>query len=207
MLRDDDQSLVIERVRVLQGHIDPASAYVVDDYPYGRTLRCRIRYWIETAERGKAKGQQRFARQTTNPKLHGQPWNKPHYSTYSDLAVLYLDEQDHVQWWGTGLWIRAVADARARLMGIVDQLTWEQGRRYDALLAASKRADSRWGEFDEAVTALAAEIAYSGQLPTIENGVWDLPDGRRFHLGLYPTDWATYVTAARLRVTEQHRQV
>jgi len=139
--------------------------------------------------------------------VDGEPWNKPHYSTYTDLAVLYLDEQDHVQWWGTGIWMRAVGDARARLMGIVDQFTWEQGRLYDVLLAASKRADSRWGEFDEAVTALAAEIAYHGQLPTLENGVWDLPDGRRFHFGLYPTEWATYVTAARHRVAEQQGMV
>jgi len=67
MLRDDDQSLVIERVRVLQGHTDPESAYVVDDYPYGRVLRCKIRYWVETAGKGKAKGQQRFVRQNHQP--------------------------------------------------------------------------------------------------------------------------------------------
>jgi hypothetical protein len=34
------------RVRLLLGHVDADSAYVVDDYPYGGRLRCRIRYWI-----------------------------------------------------------------------------------------------------------------------------------------------------------------
>jgi hypothetical protein len=36
----------IARVRLLLGHIDADTAYVVDDYPYGYRLRCRIRYWV-----------------------------------------------------------------------------------------------------------------------------------------------------------------
>jgi len=39
----------IPRVRLLVGHVDADSAYVVEDYPYGGALRCRIRYWIDTA--------------------------------------------------------------------------------------------------------------------------------------------------------------
>lgn len=34
----------IERVRLLLGHVSPQTAYLVEDYPYGRQLRCRIRY-------------------------------------------------------------------------------------------------------------------------------------------------------------------
>ena len=67
--------------------------HMVDDYPYGFRLRCKIRYWIETTKRG-----QRFVSQTTNPKKAGEHWNKPKKSTYSDLLALYLDENDHVKY-------------------------------------------------------------------------------------------------------------
>lgn len=38
-------------MKVLSGHTSPETAYVVDDYPYGFRLRCKIRYWIETKKR------------------------------------------------------------------------------------------------------------------------------------------------------------
>ena len=35
-------------MQILPGiHISPETAYVIDDYPYGFRLRCRIRYWLE----------------------------------------------------------------------------------------------------------------------------------------------------------------
>ena len=80
-------------VTVLSGHDSPETAYVVDDYPYGFRLRCKIRYWVET----NPKHGQRVVSQTTNPKKDGEVWNKSKPSTYSRLRVLYLDEQDHVQ--------------------------------------------------------------------------------------------------------------
>src|SRR6516165_4444148 len=64
-------------MQILSGHISPETAYVVEDYPYGLRLRCRIRYWLEhTPKRGF-----RFWSQTTNPK-RGNIWNKPKASTY-----------------------------------------------------------------------------------------------------------------------------
>jgi len=73
----------IALVRLLVGHVDADTAYVVDDYPYGGGLRCRIRYWIDTdISRGHA-GWQRFVSQTTNPRRAGQPWNHPKQSTYA----------------------------------------------------------------------------------------------------------------------------
>ena len=81
----------------LKGHTSPETAYVVDDYPYGFRLRCKIRYWIET----KPGFGQRMASQTTNPKKAGECWNKPKPSTYSPVRVLYLDDKGHVQ--GDGL--------------------------------------------------------------------------------------------------------
>jgi len=32
---------------VLSGHTTMETAYLVDDYPYGFRLRCKIRYWLE----------------------------------------------------------------------------------------------------------------------------------------------------------------
>ncbi len=78
--------------RVIVGASSAETAHVVEDYPYGFRLRCRIRYWIEThPTRG-----QRVVSQTTNPK-RGDVWNKPKASTYTDLRAIYLDEQGHVQ--------------------------------------------------------------------------------------------------------------
>ena len=80
----------------LYGHVSPETAYVVDDYPYGFRLRCKIRYWLERhPKRG-----WRFCSQTTNPK-RGDTWNKPKASTYVRFAAcMYLNEESHVTWAG-----------------------------------------------------------------------------------------------------------
>jgi hypothetical protein len=78
-------------MKVLKGHVNEETAYVVNDYPYGFRLRCKIRYWIETNKNGS-----RFCSQTTNPKKAGEVWNKPKKGTYSDLKALFLNEEEHV---------------------------------------------------------------------------------------------------------------
>ena len=84
-------------MKLLTGHISPETAYVVEDYPYGFRLRCKIRYWIEY----KAKKGFRCVSQTTNPKRPGEVWNKPKASTYSLFGgAMYLDENEHVQFTG-----------------------------------------------------------------------------------------------------------
>jgi hypothetical protein len=81
----------------LYGHTSEATAYVVDDYPYGFRERTQIRYWLEH----KPKKGWRFVSQTLNPKT-GR-WNKPKASTYAEWgAAMYLDENGHVQWTGVG---------------------------------------------------------------------------------------------------------
>src|SRR5689334_7409438 len=91
--RDEDRVEAvtgIARVRLLAGHVDPDSAYLVDDYPYGRVLRCRIRCWIEDdIRRSDHAGWQRFVSQTTNPRRPGQPWNNPKASTYARRMWMY----------------------------------------------------------------------------------------------------------------------
>lgn len=70
------------------------TAVVVSDYPYGRRLRCVMRYWLETK---KSHGT-RLVSQTNNPKRPGLVWNKPHAGTYTQGAVvLHTDENAHVK--------------------------------------------------------------------------------------------------------------
>ena len=83
-------------MQILKGHVSPETAYVVDDYPYGYKLRCKIRYWLDYAPK---KGV-RVVSQTTNPK-RGNIWNKPKASTYYRFGgAMVLDENNHVQFVG-----------------------------------------------------------------------------------------------------------
>lgn len=81
-------------ITMLKGHVSPETAFVVEDYPYGFRLRCKMRHWLEYApKRGF-----RHVAQTSNPKASGLVWNKPKASTYFRFgAALYLDEKGHVQ--------------------------------------------------------------------------------------------------------------
>lgn len=87
-------------LKPLTGHTTPETAYVVDDYPYGFKLRCKIRYWLEYAPK---KGF-RFCSQTTNPKKAGEVWNAPKKSTYSMLGVMGLNDEGHVTWTGLSIY-------------------------------------------------------------------------------------------------------
>lgn len=76
-------------VTALYGHNSFETAYIVQDYPYGR-LRCKMYFWLETHPK---KGV-RLVTQSENPK-NGR-MNKPHASTYSKITEnLYLDENGH----------------------------------------------------------------------------------------------------------------
>lgn len=89
--------MIIGNQTILKGHLSPATAFVVNDYPYGYTLRCKIRYWLEHSTRHGV----RLVSQTTNPKRPGEVWNKPKASTYSRFGgCMFLDHQNHVQWSG-----------------------------------------------------------------------------------------------------------
>lgn len=84
-------------MEILKGHHSPETAFLVDDYPYGFRLRCKIRYWLEYhPKRG-----YRFVSQTTNPKRGNATWNKPKASTYAKMGgAMFLDENKHVHWTG-----------------------------------------------------------------------------------------------------------
>jgi hypothetical protein len=194
----DMNTLTIPRVTVLTGHTSPDTAYLVEDYPYGRRLRCKIRYWIETAAKGTARGQQRFMAQTTNPRSP-EPhdvWNRPKASTYSQIMVMYLDDIDHVHAWHIPLWIEGTFDARTRAMGIYAGLSSYQRQLYDDMLAFSHKHNSiRWEDYHDRVSTLAEWIATIGMAPTLRNNVWS-NGNRQFYL----SDPAAYVTAARAAI-------
>ena len=76
-------------MKILEKQPIQEDPYIVENYPYGYTLRTTIRYWVETTNRG-----QRFVRQTLNPKTGA--WNKPKKSTYSQILLVGLDEKNHI---------------------------------------------------------------------------------------------------------------
>lgn len=124
-------------MKLLSGHVSPETAYVVDDYPYGFRLRCKIRYWLEyNAKRGF-----RFVSQTTNPKRPGEVWNKPKASTYMRFgAAMFVNEDDgHVGWAGLGEYSNG-AEAKA----------W-QDKYGEAVPEAGRQRLAKW---------VAAKLAY-----------------------------------------------
>lgn len=127
-----------EHMTTLIGHTTPETAYVVEDYPYGFRLRCKIRYWLEY-KRGQG---YRLVSQTTNPKIAGREvWNKPKASTYAPLAVMVLDAEQHVTWIGVRPYELADVDAFAETHAAALTGEVEQGilRHLRAMIRASKR--------------------------------------------------------------------
>lgn len=79
---------------IAQVHTSPETAYIIEDYPFGFRLRCKMRVWIES---DKKKGM-RVVRQTTDPRKAGEFWNAPKKSTYDTLKVLYIDsDTGHIE--------------------------------------------------------------------------------------------------------------
>lgn len=75
-------------IQILKGHLSPETAYVVDDYPYGFRLRCKMRYWLEIHPQRGVRGMS----QTSNPKKEGLVWNKPKASNYAYVsAAMFLE--------------------------------------------------------------------------------------------------------------------
>lgn len=97
-------------------HNSPETAYVIDDYPFGRTIRCFKRVWIETATKGAKKGLQRIVHQTTKKSVNvckdeydaapmDKPhlWNKPKAGTYGKVQIMGIDEETgHLEFDGLG---------------------------------------------------------------------------------------------------------
>lgn len=74
-------------VQVITGATSFETAFIQEDYPYGRRLRCERASWVETVPRYGM----RVVHRTTNPKRTGKRWNSPHPETYTDgIVVLFV---------------------------------------------------------------------------------------------------------------------
>lgn len=174
---------MIEHRTLLLGHTSPETAYVVEDYPYGFRLRCKIRYWIETAQKGAKKGQQRFMSQTTNPKKigMGEVWNKPKASTYYMQAWLYLDGDSHVQHTGVGMWVTPEQYDRYRLNGVYDQMPENDRKVYNVLTKIAQRDAISWQRWSETIDIYVEAIKTTGEPPVMDNGTITKPGGGGYH--------------------------
>ncbi|MGW5384058.1 hypothetical protein [Nocardia sp. NPDC003963] len=125
----DERGKVVE---VLRGHTTAETSVSVDDYPYASTWTTR-RYWVETAEKGAKKGQQRRVAQTLNPKT-GR-WNKPRLSGYvhgmhlvryenGQIDAITEPHWDYIEWvrfWLTGIWDH-LNESERKVNGILQDL-------------------------------------------------------------------------------------
>ena len=75
----------------LYNHASEETAYLVPSYPYGRKLRCQIKFWLDhDPKRG-----YRFCSRTEDPRRPGY-WNAVKKGTYHLIAAcMYLDEENH----------------------------------------------------------------------------------------------------------------
>lgn len=110
-------------VKVLSGHTSPETSFLQPDYPYGRTLRCKRKVWVETATKGSAKGKMRFVHQTSNPRKSTESWNKPHAEQYRDFLLMYVNpENGHVETAGVDVYsVEEVQKFKARWYALLDE--------------------------------------------------------------------------------------
>lgn len=77
---------------------DVNNPYVISDYPYGFTLRCQMRVYIEYRE----KFGFRVFSVTSNPKKDNLYWNKPKAGVYHKFAAVIISANKHYHVVGLG---------------------------------------------------------------------------------------------------------
>jgi len=139
-------------MKILKDHTTKETAYIVDDYPYGFRLRCKIRYWLEHhPTRGS-----RLCSQTTNPKRVSEYWNTPKCSTFAYLAgCMFLDENNYVQWTGLNEYSTA-QESITWYETYKDGLTPELLKRVEAWIRGKRK-------FEEAVEKGKIEITVTSR--------------------------------------------
>jgi len=66
------------------------TGFLQEDYPYGRTLRCKRKVWVELATKGAKAGMMRLCYSTTNPKKTKEVWNPAQFHQYCTFLVAYV---------------------------------------------------------------------------------------------------------------------
>lgn len=146
--------------QILHGHVSPDTAYVVDDYPYGFRLRCKMRYWLEyNPQRGF-----RLWSQSSDPK-RGHVWNKPKASIYARFGgAMYLDELSRVQWSGLSEYSNG-AEAKA-WSDTYRQGVPEEGRaKLDQWVAAKLAYDAARKPGDPLHVGVVAAVKAAAAIP------------------------------------------
>ena len=159
-------------MEILQGHTSPESAHITFDYPFGRSIRCLRREWIERADKGSARGQYRFVTQTTDKAFNAQytqciqersavyanmkalellqsgavRWNAPKASTYTDFMVMVAapldDGSGRIGVSHEGLGAFCGPERLRRFYALADQLTNEQQARLAWLEKLDRRGNA-----------------------------------------------------------------
>lgn len=138
---------------VLNGHVSPETAYIIDSYPYGR-LRCQMRVWIET----KANQGQRYMTQTSNPKRNNDWNNKPKASTYGYITIIVQDDSNgHVHRDGLSNypWVEEIAKFKAKFYDQLDAATKERFDKIETASRAAKCNQESWAKVDAQNTIAA----------------------------------------------------
>lgn len=130
---------------------------IVENYPYGFRLKTKIAYFIDTK-----KNKQRLGTKTLNPKT--QLWNKPKYSTYTDIIVLGKDkEKGYIHNLGFGItysdkedlnkWLNFLGDFRTDYIN-------KQLKYFNAIIETRKyiKTEIRTKQFKHKVTGEIKEV-------------------------------------------------
>lgn len=123
------QATETKKLTVLLNHNTEETAYMVNDYPYGYTLRTKIRYWVESTPK---KGD-RFVSQTLNPKTN--KWNAPKKCTYKPLLFLVLNEENHVKTASCSIYCEKEKITKLiDFIGGIEKLNEDQLKMYNSLM-------------------------------------------------------------------------
>ena len=126
----------------LFGHYNEETAYLIEDYPYGRRKRCQKKVWLETDPQGK-KGD-RFVSRTQNP--DSKRWNAEKKSTYSNIGVLFKDEKGHIHWTAITIYdSREKVKAFVENIGGVEKLNEGQTIMYNSLMGIDHTVRDGYG--------------------------------------------------------------
>lgn len=148
---------------VLNGHVSPETAYIIESYPYGR-LRCQMKCWVETATKGAKKGEQRYVTQTSNPKRDNLVWNKPHFGTYSTMIIMYKNtDNDHIKIAG----IHSYGDGAERFFvnqyEFFNQLDSAGQVRFNEAKNLSQAVNrTSWKEWEERYSKIKTKLSKTG---------------------------------------------
>lgn len=198
-------ALRIPRVVVLNGHDSEGTAVLQENYLLSPTRHCRRLTWREHGAAGENKGQWRAVHRTTDPSTANMVWNRPKPTTYHELVLLYTDPRDptgRVEAWSADHRPSPVAIHRARLSGLVEQMTPDDFATWTRLLRTSRTVQSMWMEWHRRLDAVTAYLVRHGRVPRItDDNMWqDHPDGP---MPMPPGHLAVYVAVAMEQLKAQ----